>query len=151
MCTLLLGIVILCESHSTPSVYKRPLCFVWLFFGYVLLCLPRNETGRMPHFGLYHVGMQVRLTQTLEAPYVVVDTTGTICKLWICTRRSWQGRLGFPFRRPQTSSPGYLSGVAWCGAGLLTGKPLLRAYLPSCDWMPCMHTLQENLSGATIH
>ena len=37
-----------------------------------------NETGRLPHFGLYHVGMEVRLTQTLAAPHVVVDCIGII-------------------------------------------------------------------------
>ena len=37
-----------------------------------------NDTGRLPHFGLYHVGMEVRLTQTLAAPYVVVDCIGVI-------------------------------------------------------------------------
>eukprot|EP00438_Fugacium_kawagutii_P025227 Skav230240 [mRNA] locus=scaffold1818:78429:87690:+ [translate_table: standard] len=37
-----------------------------------------NETGRLPHFGLYHVGMEVRLTQTLAAPHVVVDCVGVI-------------------------------------------------------------------------
>eukprot|EP00438_Fugacium_kawagutii_P011238 Skav211179 [mRNA] locus=scaffold884:124274:125309:+ [translate_table: standard] len=37
-----------------------------------------NETGRLPHFGLYHVGMEVRLTQTLAAPHIVVDCIGII-------------------------------------------------------------------------
>ena len=37
-----------------------------------------NDTGRLPHFGLYHVGMEVRLTQTLAAPHVVVDCIGVI-------------------------------------------------------------------------
>jgi len=37
-----------------------------------------NQTGRMPHYGLYHIGMQVRVTQTLEQPDVPVDATGTI-------------------------------------------------------------------------
>ena len=32
-----------------------------------------NETGRLPRFGLYHVGTEVRLTQTLAAPRVVVE------------------------------------------------------------------------------
>ena len=37
-----------------------------------------NETGRLPHYGLYHVGMEVRFTQTVAAPNVVVDTVGII-------------------------------------------------------------------------
>eukprot|EP00434_Breviolum_minutum_P035991 symbB.v1.2.031875.t1/scaffold3745.1/size85045/1 len=37
-----------------------------------------NDTGRLPHFGLYHVGMEVRLTQTLAAPHVAVDCIGVI-------------------------------------------------------------------------
>lgn len=37
-----------------------------------------NETGRLPHYGLYHVGMEVRFTQTVAAPHVVVDTIGII-------------------------------------------------------------------------
>ena len=37
-----------------------------------------NQTGRMPHYGLYHVGMQVRVAQTLEQPDVPVDASGTI-------------------------------------------------------------------------
>jgi hypothetical protein len=37
-----------------------------------------NMTGRMPHYGLYHVGMQIRATQTLEQPDVPLDSTGTI-------------------------------------------------------------------------
>ena len=37
-----------------------------------------NETGRLPHYGLYHVGMEVRFTQTVAAPNVVVDTVGVI-------------------------------------------------------------------------
>ena len=37
-----------------------------------------NETGRLPHYGLYHIGMEVRFTQTVAAPHVVVDTAGVI-------------------------------------------------------------------------
>ena len=36
------------------------------------------ETGRLPHYGLYHVGMEVRFTQTVAAPHIVVDTVGII-------------------------------------------------------------------------
>ena len=37
-----------------------------------------NETGRMPGFVLIHMGMQVRLTQTVEQPDAVVDSTGVV-------------------------------------------------------------------------
>ena len=37
-----------------------------------------NETGRLPHYGLYHAGMEVRFTQTVAAPHIVVDTAGII-------------------------------------------------------------------------
>ena len=37
-----------------------------------------NETGRMPGFAMIHMGMQVRLTQTIEQPDAVVDSTGVV-------------------------------------------------------------------------
>ena len=37
-----------------------------------------NDTGRMPGVALLHVGMEVRLTVTVEPPHCVVDCTGTI-------------------------------------------------------------------------
>ena len=40
-----------------------------------------NDTGRLPHFGLYHVAVEVRLTQTLAAPHVVVDCIGLFVAL----------------------------------------------------------------------
>ena len=38
-----------------------------------------NATGRLPGFAMIHVGMQVRLTQSVEPPDGVVDAIGEIC------------------------------------------------------------------------
>jgi hypothetical protein len=38
-----------------------------------------NETGRLPSFCLFHVGMKMRVTQTTESGVVVTDATGTVC------------------------------------------------------------------------
>ena len=35
-----------------------------------------NTTGRFPGFAMFHTGMQVRLTQSVEPPEGVVDATG---------------------------------------------------------------------------
>ena len=37
-----------------------------------------NETGRLPGFCMFHVGMRIRFTQTVEAGLVVVDQTGVV-------------------------------------------------------------------------
>ena len=37
-----------------------------------------NQTGRIPGFGMLHVGMDVRLTTSVEPPDGVVDATGNI-------------------------------------------------------------------------
>ena len=37
-----------------------------------------NNTGRLPSIGLLHIGMVIRLTNTVEAPEAVTDSTGTI-------------------------------------------------------------------------
>ena len=37
-----------------------------------------NTTGRIPGFAMFHVGMQVRLTQSVEPPKGVVDATGEV-------------------------------------------------------------------------
>ena len=37
-----------------------------------------NDTGRLPSFAMFHIGMQVRLTQSVEPPEGVVDATGEI-------------------------------------------------------------------------
>ena len=37
-----------------------------------------NETGRLPAFAMLHLGMKVRLTQTVEDEIAVVDDTGTV-------------------------------------------------------------------------
>ncbi len=40
-----------------------------------------NDTGRLPGFGLYHVGMEVRLTQSIDPPKAVTDATGIIADI----------------------------------------------------------------------
>ena len=40
-----------------------------------------SKTSRLPAFCLLHVGMQVRLTTTLEQPYAVQDATATVLEL----------------------------------------------------------------------
>ena len=37
-----------------------------------------NNTGRLPSIALIHIGMEIRLTNTVEAPEVVTDSTGTV-------------------------------------------------------------------------
>ena len=37
-----------------------------------------NETGRLPGFCLFHIGMKMRLTQTTETGIAVTDSTGTV-------------------------------------------------------------------------
>ncbi len=37
-----------------------------------------NDTGRLPGIALLQIGMNARLTMTIEAPEFVVDCTGTI-------------------------------------------------------------------------
>ena len=37
-----------------------------------------NNTGRLPGIGMWHIGMEVRLTNTVEGPEAVTDSTGTI-------------------------------------------------------------------------
>ena len=39
-----------------------------------------NTTGRLPSFAMFHIGMEVRLTQSVEPPEGVVDATGK--SLW---------------------------------------------------------------------
>ena len=40
-----------------------------------------TKTKRLPAFCLLHVGMQVRLTTTLEMPYAVQDATATVLEI----------------------------------------------------------------------
>ena len=37
-----------------------------------------NNTGRLPSIGLVHLGMVIRLTNTVEAPEAVTDSTGEV-------------------------------------------------------------------------
>ena len=37
-----------------------------------------RETGQLPGFCLFHVGMRVRLTQTVDPPAIVVDAAGVV-------------------------------------------------------------------------
>ena len=37
-----------------------------------------NNTGRLPGFAMFHVGMRVRLTQPVEPPEAVVDASGSV-------------------------------------------------------------------------
>ena len=37
-----------------------------------------NNTGRLPRIALIHIGMEIRLTNTVEAPEVVTDSTGIV-------------------------------------------------------------------------
>ena len=37
-----------------------------------------NNTGRLPSIALVHIGMEIRLTNTVEAPEAVTDSTGII-------------------------------------------------------------------------
>ena len=56
-----------------------------------------NETGRLPHFGLYHIGLEVRLTQTLAALHVVVDCTVIIRGFHFSAEDRRRGDLHAPF------------------------------------------------------
>ena len=35
-----------------------------------------NNTGRLPSIGMWHIGMDIRLTNTVEGPEAVTDSTG---------------------------------------------------------------------------
>ena len=49
---------------------------------HALLQVPSlTKTKRLPAFCLLHVGMEVRLTTTLEMPYAVQDASGTVLKI----------------------------------------------------------------------
>ena len=37
-----------------------------------------NSIGRLPGFAMFHIGMRVRLTQSVEPPQGVVDATGEV-------------------------------------------------------------------------
>ena len=37
-----------------------------------------NNTGRLPSIGLWHIGMDIRLTNTVEGPEAVTDSTGYV-------------------------------------------------------------------------
>ena len=37
-----------------------------------------NNTGRLPSIGMVHLGMTIRLTNTVEAPEAVTDSTGEV-------------------------------------------------------------------------
>ena len=40
-----------------------------------------TQTKRLPAFCLLHIGMEVRLTTTIEVPYAVQDATGTVISI----------------------------------------------------------------------
>ena len=40
-----------------------------------------TKTKRLPAFCLLHIGMEVRLTTTMEMPYAVQDATGTVIEI----------------------------------------------------------------------
>ena len=40
-----------------------------------------NNTGRLPSIGLLHLGMIIRLTNTVEAPEAVTDSTGEVVSI----------------------------------------------------------------------
>ena len=61
-------------SEKNPEVPK-------LFLAFLRLC-SLTKTKRLPGFCLLHVGMQVRLTTTLQMPYAVQDATGTVLEIW---------------------------------------------------------------------
>ena len=44
-----------------------------------------TKTKRLPAFCLLHVGMEVRLTTTLDMPWAVQDATGTVEEIYGCT------------------------------------------------------------------
>ena len=44
-----------------------------------ITCVPNmNNTGRLPTIGMVHLGMIIRLTNTVEAPEAVTDSTGKV-------------------------------------------------------------------------
>ena len=42
-----------------------------------------TKTKRLPAFCLLHVGMEVRLTTTLEMPYAIQDATATVLEIQV--------------------------------------------------------------------
>ena len=37
-----------------------------------------NNTGRLPSIGMWHIGMEIRITNTVEGPEAVTDSTGVV-------------------------------------------------------------------------
>ena len=64
-----------------------------------------TQTKRLPAFCLLHIGMEVRLTTTLEVPYAVKDVTGTVVSIEFDAERQSGARAqheGFNVGKPAT-------------------------------------------------
>ncbi len=69
--------IIPAEDHVLDRPYKSTLTDSYL--AEEILRVPNmNNTGRLPGIGMIHIGMEVRLTVTVEAPDAVVDSTGVV-------------------------------------------------------------------------
>ncbi len=69
--------IIPAEDHVLDRPYKSTLKDSYL--AEEILRVPNmNNTGRLPGIAMIHIGMEVRLTVTVEAPDAVVDSTGVI-------------------------------------------------------------------------
>ena len=58
-----------------------------------------NNTGRLPSIAMIHIGMVVRLTNTVEAPEAVTDSTGTVVGIdvhWDDALGAATGQVGTP-------------------------------------------------------
>ena len=72
-----------------------------------------NQAGRLPGFAMLHVGMDVRLTTSVEPPDGVVDATGTIVGIDLHTQE--------PLSHRRFSCPG--------GSDSGTGEPAMTSFV----------------------
>ena len=94
---------------------------------HALLQVPSlSKTKRLPAFGLFHIGMEVRLTTTLDMPWAVQDATGTVLEI------HWAEHDAAAYQ--------YMSSAAQPGEVLLEQLPLaVLVRLHDCKhvFLPC--------------
>ena len=73
------------------------------FYHALLQVSSLTKTKRLPAFCLLHIGMEVRLTTTLDMPYAVQDATGTVLEIHFAAdedQARWQSRAGAVLESP---------------------------------------------------
>ena len=73
------------------------------FYHALLQVSSLTKTKMLPAFCLLHIGMEVRLTTTLDMPYAVQDATGTVLEIHFAAdedQARWQSRAGAVLESP---------------------------------------------------